>query len=212
LIPKRKQLSVTLIAIMSVAVISLVVWLLLVFLSITEGMETTWLKKLTDLNAPVRITPTSQYYSSYYYKVDSLSSASGFSYKTIGEKQQASISDPYNPEEDQEVPSLWPDPVMDEKGNLIDPVKGLFSTLENLRPKHPGVIFQDYEMSGALLKLQLLRSQSPSMPGNETLNFLTQVSYLATLPGHAKKIEQLSIAPTAKDINHLFFLANYRLE
>ncbi|MCX6989569.1 MAG: ABC transporter permease, partial [Chlamydiae bacterium] len=67
LVPKKKQLSVTLIASMSVGVISLVVWLVLVFLSVTEGMEKNWLKKLTDLNAPLKITPTKKYFSSYYY-------------------------------------------------------------------------------------------------------------------------------------------------
>ena len=39
LIPRKKHLSVTLIAMMSVGVISLIVWLLLVFLSVTSGIE-----------------------------------------------------------------------------------------------------------------------------------------------------------------------------
>ena len=58
LIPQKKQLSVALIASMSVGVIALVVWLVLIFLSVTEGIEKNWLEKLTSLNAPLRINPT----------------------------------------------------------------------------------------------------------------------------------------------------------
>ncbi|HAB98569.1 MAG TPA: hypothetical protein DCE71_01950 [Parachlamydiales bacterium] len=58
LIPKRKSLSTALISMMSVFVISLVVWLVLVFLSVTKGIEQNWLNKLTSLYAPLRISPT----------------------------------------------------------------------------------------------------------------------------------------------------------
>ena len=78
LIPRKKQLSVSLIALLSVLVISLVVWLVLVFLSVTEGIERGWLQKLTTLNAPLRITPTQRYYSSYYYQIDSVSADSHY--------------------------------------------------------------------------------------------------------------------------------------
>jgi len=43
---------------MSVVVISCVVWLMLLFLSITGGIEKRWLHKLTSLNGQVRITTT----------------------------------------------------------------------------------------------------------------------------------------------------------
>ena len=208
LIPRKKHLSVTLIAMMSVAVISLVVWLLLVFLSITEGMEVNWLKKLTDLNAPVRITPTQNYYTSYYYKIDSISSASRFALKTLGEKRQSFLSDPYDPEEDQEIPLHFQKPDLTQEGSLVDPVKGLESVLTTLQKEEPSLFYQDYEMSGALLKLQLLRSSS----GMESMNFLTQVSYLATPPLQKDILTPLLIPPSSKDLNHLLFLANYRME
>lgn len=214
LIPKKKHLSVTIIAMMSVAVVSLVVWLLLVFLSVTEGMEKTWLKKLTDLNAPIRITPTPAYFSSYYYKADSLSNASAFSFKTIEEKLQTISTDPYDPEEDPEIPAYWTKAHLDDQGILIDPVKGVANILSNLKTKEKSLIFQDYEMSGATLKLQLLRNRSPSpfSQGQESLNFLTQVSYLSTPPSHPKTLTALLAPISIKDINHLFFLAGYRME
>ncbi|MES2198748.1 MAG: FtsX-like permease family protein [Chlamydiota bacterium] len=214
LIPRKKHLSVTLIAMMSLAVISLVVWLLLVFLSVTEGMERTWLKKLTDLNAPLRITPKQAYFSSYYHQIDSISNTSNFSTKTLGEKLQTISSDPYDSEEDSEIPAYWPKPDLDAQGFLIDPVKGLSSVLGKMQEKHKTLLFQDYEMSGAMLKIQMLRnhSSSPFSKGQESMNFLTQVSYLATPPLHPKTLSPLLLSPTAKDINHLFFLAGYRMD
>ena len=214
LIPRKKHLSVTLIAMMSLAVISLVVWLLLVFLSITEGMEKTWLKKLTDLNAPLRITPKQAYFSSYYYQIDSISNISNFSSKTLGEKLQTLSSDPYDSEEDAEIPFHWPKPDLDAQGSLIDPVKGLSSILSQMQKKHKSLLFQDYEMSGAMLKIQMLRNRSfsPFSIGQESMNFLTQVSYLATPPLHPKTLSPLLLSPSNKDINHLFFLANYRMD
>ena len=61
---------------MSVLVISLVVWLVLVFLSVTAGIERNWLQKLTALHAPIRLSPTEEYYGSYFYQIDAVSAAS----------------------------------------------------------------------------------------------------------------------------------------
>lgn len=208
LIPRKKHLSVTLIALLSTAVISLVVWLLLVFLSVTSGMEKAWLDKLTLLHAPIRITPTTEYFSSYYHRIDSISAASHFATKTLREKAIAPISDPYDSEEDREIPFHWPRPEKDRQGKLVDPVKGLTSLLEQCKQEEPTLLFQDYEMSGATLKLQLLRNRF----GNESLSFLTQVSYLSTPPSYSKILRPLLLPPTVKDINHLFFLAGYRMD
>jgi lipoprotein-releasing system permease protein len=159
LIPKGKQLSNTLIAVMSVTVISLVVWLVLVFLSVTDGMERSWLHKLTSLNAPVRINPTETFFSSYYYQIDALSSQSHFHHKTIGEKRESPLSDPYLEQEDGELPSFFPKPDSTPSGALKDPVKEAFAVLEGMKAKHPDLAFQDYELSGALLKIGLSKAQ-----------------------------------------------------
>ena len=78
LIPRWRQLSVSIISIISVLVIALVVWLILVFFSVTDGLEKRWVDKLTSLTAPARITPTAAYYDSYYYRSDSISAASDY--------------------------------------------------------------------------------------------------------------------------------------
>jgi lipoprotein-releasing system permease protein len=210
LIPKKKQLSVSLIALMSVTVISLVVWLLLVFLSITEGMEKNWLKKLTSLNAPIRITPQEAYFSSYYYQVDSISAASGYAHKSIAEKASSKISNPYDASGDVETPLFWPSPDRLPDGSLKDPVKIAYQTLQ----KTPGVSFQDYEIGGTLFKLQMRRPESGLITarGGESLNVLTQASYLATLSDQNPNLSTLLSPPSAQDINTLFYLANRKGE
>lgn len=199
--PKRKQLSRSLISIMSVFVISLVVWLLLLFLSITEGIEKNWLHKLTSLNAPIRIVPTNAYYNSYYYQVDSISSQSNFQYKSIGEKLAASLSDPYDPEMDEEIPFYWPK----EGRENLDLVKELFDGLEELKTKRGDLAFQDYEITGSLMRLRLVRPETRLM-GNGGQSFLTQASYIASFAEKNPKLNTLIKPPSVADINHLLYL------
>lgn len=214
LYPKKRQLSVSLIALMSVAVISLVVWLLLLFLSVTEGMERGWLERLTALNGPLRITPTENYYNSYYYQIDSVSSASGYSPKTIGEKWQAQKSNPYTPELDEETPSHWPKAELNPDGSLKDPVKEAFSALQEVQKKFPDLFFQEYELSGALLRLQMLRSDSSvtGVRGNVSENFLTQVSYLSSFSDKSPYLRPLLLPLTVQDLAQLLFLSCYTVE
>ena len=116
LLPKRKRLSLTLIALMSVFVISLVVWLLILFLSITEGIEKNWLGRLTSLNAPVRITPNEEYYKSYYHLIDELSYASGYEKKTFHEKLTSKLTDPYDSSIDSQLPLYIPKALISQRG------------------------------------------------------------------------------------------------
>ncbi len=196
LIPQKRQLSVALIASMSVGVIALVVWLVLVFLSVTEGIEKSWLEKLTSLNAPLRINPTQAYYSSYYYLADSVSSSSGYTDKSIAQKVSSPKSDPYNPDSDQELPLYFPAPHKDAQGNLIDPVKQAYNILDTLKKEDSSLCFQDYEMSGAMLKLHLKRSQ-------EAETVLSQASYLLSLSDQSPFLKSLVMKPSSQDINHL---------
>jgi len=212
LIPRRKQLSVSLIALMSVIVISLVVWLVLVFLSVTEGIEKNWLGKLTALNAPLRITPTEQYYSSYYYLADTYSSASHFTSKNIAQKASSALSDPYSTEEDAGLPRGFPSPVRDSQGQLIDPVKEAYRILDGLKPQVKGLAYQDFEIGGALMRLQLLRENKISIHPDSTQSFLTQVSYIASIPDSSPAFSSMLLAPSEKDLNHLFYLSLHKTE
>ncbi|GAB4190942.1 MAG: hypothetical protein Tsb0015_12550 [Simkaniaceae bacterium] len=208
LIPSRKQLSVSLIALMSVTVITLVVWLVLVFLSVTEGIEKNWLSKLTSLNAPIRITPTSSYFSSYYYHIDEISSASNYTLKSIEEKKASSAADPYSPEEDMEIPPHWQPPVWNKDGTLKDLVKEVFSAIEGLRGNYPDIKASDYEVGGALMRLCLTRP-SPYDETTDYQSFLTQVSYIASFNDSNDSLLNLLSKPDAEDINHLAYMANF---
>ncbi len=197
--PKKKQLSVALIGLLSLFVISTVVWLLLLFLSITEGIERTWLTKLTSLNAPIRITPTETYYNSYYYQIDSIAAASNYSLKTIREKLHSEKTDPYENNVDEEIPAYWP-----LKDRLeIDPVKAAFSSLQSLASKFPHLVAEDYEVSGALLRLELIRPNTRNFQ-----SFLSQVSYIATYPTLPSHLESLIQKPNQKDLKHLIYLSS----
>jgi len=173
---------------LSVAVISLVVWLVLVFLSVTSGIEKNWLSKLTALNAPLRISPTEKYYTSYFYQIDSLSAASNYTVKTIGEKAANPLSDPYSQENDMEIPPYWPQADRDAAGKLRDPVRLAIREIESLKKDFPGLHFQDYEVSGALLRLQLNRQGHTS--------YLSQMSYLLSLADENPRLSELLVPDT----------------
>ena len=201
-LPKRRQLSLSLVGFMAVFVISIVIWLLVLFLSVTEGIEKSWLKKLTSLNAPVKITPTDKYYSSYYYQIDGLSSASNYTLKSIGEKLISVKSDPYTCEADEELPLYWPNRHINNDGHLLDPVKTAFSILEELKKKYDSLEYEDYEATGALLKLKLIRNDPLESSGGGKQTLLTQASYVAST-GNNGQLCKLIQKPTKQDINNL---------
>ncbi|MDN3506299.1 MAG: FtsX-like permease family protein [Simkaniaceae bacterium] len=208
LTPKRKQLSVSLIALVSVLVITLVVWLVVVFLSVTEGIERNWVQKLTALNAPLRLQPTSEYFNSYYYNVDRYSASSQYLSKTIGEKARSLMSDPYDSDFDESLPPGISHADRNTSGQLLDPVKDTFSTLEALKGSFPGIAFQDVEMSGALLRLDLVRRENGGVSPQEVKSQLTSVSYLTSFPTNNPSLDKLLLPPTEEDLDHLFFLSN----
>lgn len=208
LIPKKRALSTSLISLLSIFVISLVVWLCLVFLSVTTGIEKNWLTKLTSINAPLRIAPTNEYYRSYYYQIDAISRESHYQNKTIGEKALTRASDPYSPLEDIEIPPYWPQPDRLDDGRLKDPVKGAISVLDSLKGKYPDLSYQDYELSGALLRLSLRRQNF----FEEKMSYLSQMSYLLSLTDHNPKLSELILPPRIDDLNHLLYQLDKSLD
>lgn len=200
LLPRKKSLSTALISLLSVAVISLVVWLVLVFLSVTTGMERNWIQKLTSLHAPLRITPTSAYYSSYYYQIDSLAASSHYTLKTIGEKAQSSLSDPYAEELDTEIPFYWPKADRLPNGQLKDPVKIALQELSTLQKEIPDLSYQDYEVGGALLRLTL------HLPGHDAPSYLSQMSYLLSLTEENPRLPSLIAPLPLEEISQLVSL------
>ncbi len=200
LVPRKRQLSVTLIAFLSVGVISAVVWLVLLFLSVTEGIEKTWLKKLTSIHAPIRITPTHDYFSSYYYLADTISQKTGYTARSFTEKLKTPGNDPYDPGTDESLPHFWPAPEKEADGTLRDPV----IIAAKLLQKRQDVEIAPFEMSGAVLKVQLTR-QTPQ--GGLTHSFLTQASYLSSLPEKNSYIQELLTSQLLKNVERGVVLA-----
>ena len=153
LTPRWRQLSVSIISLISILVIALVVWLVVVFFSVTSGLTNSWIDKMIALTAPVRITPTEEYYNSYYYNVDSISGNSSYQLQSLREKLVQPITDPYNPMEDEEIPSDWPAADRDASQKTKDLVKLVFSSVASLDAKFQKPSASVFEATSAQLRL-----------------------------------------------------------
>lgn len=184
LLPRWRQLSVSIISLISIVVIALVVWLILVFFSVTSGLEKIWINKLIALTSPIRITPTESYYQSYYYLSDSFSQDSDYTLKSLEEKLLSEKSDPYDPEFDEEIQStLQKD--LNSDGSLKDLVKIAFNTIYSLK-SYGKITAEPYEMTFANIRLRLLRgigTNGVDQKNEPMQSFLTQAVYLGSLDG-----------------------------
>lgn len=200
LVPRRRQLSVSIIALISTLVIALVVWLIVVFLSVTEGIEKRWLGNLVNLNAPIRLTPTDAYYDSYYYQVDAHSGEAGYGYRTIAEKLAAGASDAYDPELDAELPMGFALPDLRGDGSMKDPVQDLFAAVGGMR----GVEARDFEMGLGNLRIRLLRGRRghPDEPLQYVQSFVSQVSYLSAFDADNAHVARTILPPAPRDLSH----------
>lgn len=201
LTPRWRQLSVSIISLISILVIALVVWLIVVFFSVTNGLEKGWVQKLIALTAPIRMTPTQAYYDSHYYLVDSISSASDYTTKTIGEKLRAENSDPYDTQSDEEPPLSWPAPVKNEDGSLRDIVKETFQLINTL-PGFSGMQASDFEVTMSNLRLRLLRSTYTGKQPQRTQAFISQSAYLGSVDTSNPLLKQTFLGLTGADVSN----------
>lgn len=202
LLPRRRQLSVSIIALLSIFVIALVVWLLIVFLSVTRGIEQRWVKTLVALNAPLRLTPTDDYYNSYYYQIDRYSLAANYSERTLGEKLATSTADAYDPQLDPELPHSFPRATYDEQGMLLDPVKEAFTAAQGL-VGFGAVRAHEFEISLANLRLRMLRREhkDPLGPRGIQQSFSNQASYIGTFDGGSQALTETVLPIRAQDVD-----------
>jgi len=195
--PNVRQLSSSIISLISIIVISLVVWLIVVFLSVSWGLEKSWVGKLISLTAPVRITPTDAYYNSYYYQIDSLSGNSSYAPKSIKEKLLAESVDPYESGSDLELPGSFPKPDLGKDGTLKDLIKLAFQEVEAI----PGATPYDYARAYSTLTLTLLRQN----PTPETSFFKHNV-YVGSGAQDAPRVKT-----SVDDLNNTLFSLSHRL-
>jgi len=201
LVPRWRQLSVSIISLISTLVIALVVWLIVVFFSVKDGLEGSWIEKIIALTAPVRMTPTEQYYHSHYYLADTISAASDYTPKTIGEKFAATKTNPHDISSDEEIPKTWPSADIDEKGQLKDLVKIAFNAANNLTGIK-GLAVSSYETTFANLRLRLLRN-TQHQPSQQ---FMDNASFLGTFDANTPAMARALIPPTAKGFNNLLHM------
>ncbi|MEC7839116.1 MAG: FtsX-like permease family protein [Chlamydiota bacterium] len=205
LMPRWRQLSVSIISLISILVISLVVWLIVVFFSVTHGLEKNWVQKLIALTAPIRITPTEDYYNSYYYQIDGVSADSDYTLKSFKEKLAAEKPDPYDPTFDEEIPSHWVIPDLDQSGELKDIVKIAFNEVEKIKD----VSITDYEMTFGNIRLRLLRDIPKNyvndwVPGDaQNQSFLKQSAYFGSFDSDNALLKKALIPINAEDITNL---------
>jgi lipoprotein-releasing system permease protein len=86
LIPRKKQLSVSVVGLIAIAVISAIVWLILVFFSTTEGIERGWSKKISGVLGPLQILPSNTYKDSPFCQIDLYSHKAGNQALRLSEK------------------------------------------------------------------------------------------------------------------------------
>lgn len=200
LIPRWRQLSVSIISLVSTLVIALVVWLIVVFFSVKDGLENSWIDKITALTAPVRITPTEKYYHSYYYLADTISANSNYTAKTIEEKRLSHSTDPYDAFSDEEPPRHWPSPDLDSQGHLKDIVKTAFTAATSLKGID-GLKATDYETTLANLRLRLLRNIQDAE--RQTQQYLEHASLLGSFDADTPSMAKALMLPSAEDFNNL---------
>lgn len=200
LIPRWRQLSVSIISLVSILVIALVVWLIVVFFSVKDGLENSWVDKIIALTAPIRVTPTEKYYNSYYYQADSVSAQSNYTAKSIGEKLYAPQADPYNTEFDEELPTHWPAPDINAQGALKDLVQLVAKSAASLHSAK-GIKVTDYETTLANIRLRLVRPSAG--PTQQSQQFLDHGTYVGSFDADTPVLAKALLPFTAADFNNL---------
>ncbi len=207
LIPRFRQLSVSIISVISVLVIALVVWLIVVFFSVTNGLEKYWIDKLIAVTSPVRVVPTDAYYRSYYYQIDSVSDAADYRHKSIAEKRFARESNPYDPYMDQAVPRHWPPEDLRDDGALRDLVKDAFAAVEDIDDVRAG----DYETTFGNIRLRLSRGVQHRVRNfrgdDDDQAFLAQAAMFGSLESDNPRLEQAVVPLRGVDVTNIVGMA-----
>jgi len=170
LIPRVRQLSVSIISLISIFVIATVVWLSIVFFSAQDGIVNSWTEKMVALTSPLRLTPTKEYYKSYYYQIDGQANSANYSYKTLKEKLNSPLTDPYDPTFDPTLPRNFP------KKEAVDIVKATMQALGHVS----GIKSHIFETAQAALTIHLVRDDGLMEQELKTTTFLMSPEDVST--------------------------------
>lgn len=158
LIPRRGRISSAIVSLFSMGIISLVIWLSIVFISVIYGLEQRWLNDLSQLHSPITLLPSETYYDSYFYQIDKHANLSNYTTKTLGEKLFSYPSDPYDPEIDYRLPQHFPKPDLNSTGELKDPVSLTIQTITPyLTQQHAEILEFEEGMGNLYLNTEMHR-------------------------------------------------------
>lgn len=188
LIPRKKKLSRSLISLLSLLVISLVVWLVIVFLSITAGLENKWLQNLVSLHAPARMTPSDSYYNSYDCLIDRYSSESDYKILSLEEKRKQN-SIPYDESIDPELPLNFP-----TEKQIILP------TFSQLKPLEGNLNFVSETYNYGYGQIEI-----PLHAYGQKGRSLKSTSIIHSFSQHNPYLESILAPPTPLEIKELLF-------
>lgn len=196
LVPRIRELSVSMITLISILVISLVVWLTIVFFSATAGLEKRWTERLVAITAPVRLLPTPDYYASYYYQIDSQSASSNFRSKSLAEKLHSPITNPYNSSQDPTLAYHFPKIELGKNGNPLDIVKETCAEIASI----PGVTVSPFETGFATAKIGI---SSKNAQDELFYQVISLPSYVVSYDIHNPRVTD-AILPLAKEDQTFF--------
>ncbi len=172
IIPRKGEISSSLMSFISLFIITLVTWLSLVFLSVADGIERGWVQRLTSIHGPLKIVPTEAYHSSYYNKIDLYKYDSDYRTKSLREKRASVEPLEINAEIDEELPEDFPTPIMNHEGKPVDLLKKVFSIIEDLKTQKLVDKADEYEITGAMMRLRIFSKKDYGY------NLISQASYI----------------------------------
>lgn len=172
IVPRKGEVSSSLMSFISLLIITLVTWLSLVFLSVADGIEKGWIQKLTSIHGPIKIIPTQSYYESHYNRIDLYSLSSGYHQKSLKEKKESSYLTTFDPSVDEELPLDFPLPHLDISGRPIDLLSTLHSIFHKAREKNLIISAQEYEITGAMMRLKVFSEKTMGF------HLISQASYI----------------------------------
>jgi lipoprotein-releasing system permease protein len=198
LIPKRRQLSASIITMVSVCVVSLVVWLAVVFLSISEGIQKRWVESFTSFHAPLKIVPSERYYQSYFYQIDAQAMSSGYQPKSLEEKRDSGNRDPYDPMVDRSLPTEFPIPYLNEEGELVNLVNEAWESAAQLKGAHC-LALSNHATSVCNLKIKI-EGHDQSQSGEA---FVSQMCYVSPYDDKESLLQQKILHPHHQELSSL---------
>lgn len=172
IVPRKGEVSSSLMSFISLFIITLVTWLSLVFLSVADGIERGWIHKLTSIHGPIKIIPSEAYHASHFNRIDLYSQKSGYHLKSLKEKRASSYLATFDPMVDEELPADFPLPHLDPDGQPVDILERLHSIFHKAKEKNLLLSAEEYEISGAMMRLKVF--------SEKTLGYhlISQASYI----------------------------------